>query len=81
MDRAHDAPVLHGDDSLAAPREFGVVRNKNECGARPSMQRENEIHDLRARFTIEIPGRFVREQDFRLRGKRAGKRDALLLAA
>ncbi len=81
MDRAHDASILHGDDALAAPREFRIVRNKDEGRPRPSMQRENEIHDLRAGFAVEISGRFVGEQNLGLRGKRPRKRDALLLAA
>ena len=81
MDGAHDAAILHGDDALAAPGQLGVVGDEDERGARPAMQRKNEVHDLSAGFAIEISGRLVGEQDFGLRRQRPRKRDALLLAA
>ena len=81
MDLVRDAPVLHGHDTLAAPREFGVVCNKNESRSDPAMQRENKLHDLRAGFAVEISGRLVGKQDFGLGRERACKRDALLLTS
>jgi hypothetical protein len=81
MDLVRDAPVLQGHDTLAAPREFGVVCNKNECRSDPAMQGENKLHDLRAGFAVEISGRLVGKQDFGLGRECARQRDALLLAA
>ena len=57
------------------------MRYKNECRSHAAMQRENEVHDLRAGFAIEISGRLVGKQDLGLRRKRPRQRHALLLAA
>ena len=81
MDLVRDAPILHRNDTLATSSEFGVVCYKNECRSRSAMQRENEVHDLRASFAVEISGWLVCKQDFGLGRERACQRDALLLSA
>lgn len=81
MDRPNDFAVLHRDGSLAARGKLCVMGDEDKGGARSSMERKNQIHDLRSCLAVEIPGWFVREQNLWLRGKGAGKRDALLLAA
>lgn len=81
MNGAHDAAVLHGDDAFAPAGEFRVMSDKNESCAGPPMQCEDEVDDLGAGLAVEIPGRFVSEQDFGLRRERSGEGDALLLAA
>src|SRR5882672_7251974 len=68
-----------------APRgptgEIGVVRRDDHGRAVLCGEPGEEVDDLAAGSSVEVPGRLVREHDSRLHGERTGDRDALLLAA
>ena len=74
--RRHDGnAVRHGQ------RFFLIVRDENEGDAGFGLKAlQLDLHFL-AQFVIECRERLVKQQDFRLRGKRSGKCDTLLLAA
>jgi hypothetical protein len=61
---------------------FGVARVvRDHADRRPiGMQRREQLHDRLAVLRVEIPRRFVSEQDLRIAGDRACYRYALLLA-
>ena len=58
-----------------------VMGDEQQRGASALLQREQEVHDLRAGGEVEIAGRLVGEDQRGPRPKRAGDRHALLLAA
>ena len=62
-------------------RELGVVGHEHERGAAAGVDRAQQIHDVAAVRGVEVPGRFVGEDDLGVVGQRARERHALLLAA
>src|SRR5262245_35842106 len=75
-----DVPVLQRDHLVGQRREFAIVGDEHQRPSPIAMQVEQELDDLPARRAVEVPGRFVREDDRRVVGQRARNRNALLLA-
>ena len=59
----------------------GIVGDERERRAAPRGQLEHQVHDRPAGRLVEIAGRLVGDQQRGIGRKRAGERDALLLAA
>lgn len=73
--------VLYGNDPAAA---FGSFRGMGDHDDRlpvALVDFTEQIHDLRPGFAVQITGRLVCKQDFRLPDQGAGNRYTLLLAA
>jgi hypothetical protein len=77
----HDAPVTQDQAGVGHRRELGVVGHEHERGAAAGVDRAQQIHDVAAVRGVEVPGRFVGEDDFGVVGQCTGERHALLLAA
>jgi len=69
------------DDAPGFSSEVKIMGDKNQRRPRRCVQFEQKINDAVARFIVEVPGRFVREKDFRTIDKSACQGDALLFAA
>ena len=68
-------------DAVAALRQRVVVRDQDQRGAALDVAGEQKLDDLLAGRFVEVAGRLVGDQDRGVGRKRAGERDALLLAA
>ena len=77
---ADNLPVAHDDHALAIGGNVQFVRNHDD-GDAGFIQLLKQAHDFDAGAGIEIAGRFVGEQHFRLADERSGNGDALLLSA
>ena len=77
LDRAR----AHPDHAVAARGQRRIVGDERERRAASRRKIEHEVHDRAAGRLVEIAGRLVGDQQRRPRGKRAGQRHALLLAA
>src|SRR6185369_2676210 len=79
--RFYNMTVAHTNDPGTGFRGFGVVRDHNYRLAQSLVQFLEHIeNDLRV-FSVEIAGRFVRQDYRRIVDDRAGESDPLLLAA
>ena len=72
---------MHVQHPVAARRQRRVVRDQHQRGAVLAMAAEQKLDDFRSGRFVEIAGRFVGDDDGGIGRKRAGERDALLLAA
>ena len=76
-----DAAVAQRDRRVGALRQLRVVRDEDDGGLAAAVDVEQEIDDLVPGGGVEIPGRFVGEQDGGIVGEGASDGDTLLLAA
>src|SRR5207247_2012142 len=76
-----DAPAAQRHHTVAARGERAIVGDEHERGAALRMSCEQKIDDLRPGGLVEVAGRLVGDEDGWVWRERAGKRDALLLAA
>jgi hypothetical protein len=65
------APVTERNRHVGDAREIGIVGDQHERRAAIAVDREEEIDDLASGRAVEIPRRFVREQDRRIVRERA----------
>src|SRR5258708_16058749 len=79
--RSFDAPRTQPHHTVAARGQRGIVGDEHERGAALRMSCEQKIDDLRPGGLVEVAGRLVGDEDGWVWRERAGKRDALLLAA
>ena len=66
------------------PRPFGgvrIVRDHDDRLAVVAIERLQEVEDLVPGLAVEVAGRFITEQERRVRHDGTGDPDALLLAA
>jgi hypothetical protein len=77
----HPPAVDHGDPVGKTQCFVLVVRHQQRGRAAGALQRADFVAQLLADAGVERRERFVEQQDFRLEGKRARQRDALLLSA
>ncbi len=77
----HDAAVTKRDRHVGNRGDLGIVGDEDERRASRAVDLQQQVDDVAAGRAVEIAGRFVRQQDRRVVGERAGDRDALLLAA
>src|ERR1700682_2468467 len=77
---ANDHTVAHPHDALRKRRYVGLVRDQHD-GAPLLVEIAQQPHDLEARFAVEVPGRFIGEEDCRVGHECPGDGDALLLPA
>ena len=75
-----DPTVFEPDDPLAMRRHVALVSYEDDCLAL-SMELFEEGHQLTGRGGVEIPRRFISEQDCGIIENRPGDRDALFLSA
>ena len=67
--------------AIAARRQRRIVRDQNQRGAALAVAAKQKFDDLASSRFVEISGRFVSNDDSRVRRQGAGERDPLLLAA
>jgi hypothetical protein len=66
---------------MAVGGGFGIVRNHKDGLAQPLVEIAKQLEDRAGVNGIEIPGRFIGQQDGGVIDDRAGNGNALLLAA
>src|SRR5881296_612060 len=76
-----DAAVAKGDDALGEIGDVGLVRHQDDRQVLTLVQLLEDLHDVDARPAVEVPGRFVRQQQRRAVDERTGDGHALLLTA
>ena len=72
---------MHMQHPVAPRRQRRVVRDQHQRRAVLAMAAEQKLDDFRSGRFVEIAGRLVGDDDGGIGRKRAGERDALLLAA
>jgi hypothetical protein len=77
----HDAPVAQDQAGVGHRRELGVVGHEHERSAAARVDRAQQIHDVPAVRRVEVPRRFVGEDNLGIVGQRTGERHPLLLSA
>ncbi len=76
-----DASGTQPHHPVAALRQCGIVRDEHQRGVAFLVAGEQQLDDLAAGRLVEIAGRFVGDENRRMRRHGARERDALLLAA
>src|ERR1700748_2947423 len=75
-----DQSIAHDHIALRISGDVLLVCDHDD-GDAALVELLKNCHDLDTRSAVEIAGRFIRQQDFRIIDQRAGNRDALLLTA
>ena len=77
-----DAAEIHDADAIGDVVDDGeIVRDEQVGEAHALLQVAHQVQHLRLHRHVERRGRLVADQEFRMRGQRAGDGDALALAA
>ena len=77
----YDSASPQPDNPLRLLCQFHIMSDENERGSGFHIQLEEQTHDFLARFSIQIPGRFVGKENAWLVNERTSQRDPLLLAS
>jgi hypothetical protein len=75
-----DRPVAHHDVALRESRNVRLVRHHHDRDPALVELLEN-VHDLETCAAVEVAGRLIGEDDFRIVDESTRDRDSLLLAA
>lgn len=78
---SEDASVPQRDDTIGVFGQFSVVGDQDHGGLLLAVEGEQEIEHMLAIGAVEVPGRFIRHQDWRLGDEGARQRNPLLFAA
>jgi hypothetical protein len=74
-----DGPGLHDEDAVTAHHRLETMRHQDDGSQ--TLQTVERLHEMLFVLGIERAGRFVEDQERRVRQERAGDREALALAA
>lgn len=72
-------PIPDGDDPLCLGGDVRIVGDEDNRQSSVTIQRLEDVDDLRPRLGIEVASRFVSENDARVVDERPRNGDALLL--
>src|SRR3989442_1743152 len=75
-----DLAVPHAQDPVRPRAHGGVVGHEDQGLPLFSIQADEEVHDLRRRLRVQVPGRLVRPHDRGVVDERPSDRDTLLLS-
>src|SRR3989449_1055494 len=75
-----DLAVPHAQHPVRPRAHGGVVGHEDQGLPLFSIQADEEVHDLRRRLRVQVPGRLVRPHDRGVVHERPSDRDALLLS-
>ena len=73
--------LFQAEDAVAPSGELQIVRHEDGRKSMRMMKFVEQVRDNVARSVVEIPGRFVGQQEAGTCGEGSGDHDALLLAA
>src|SRR5213593_3137301 len=75
-----DLAIPHAQDPVGPRADGGVVRHEDERLPLLAVQADEEVHDLRGRLRVQVPGRLVGPDDCRVVHEGARDCDTLLLS-
>src|SRR2546422_757884 len=76
-----NAPAAQHEPRVGDGRQFHIMRHEDDRGPSRLVNVPQQLEDVAAVAAVQIPGRFVGEDDRRVVGERARERDTLLFAA